>query len=152
MQGNNHQAGIGREVEPVYNLFNSQWYIQWLRTLRNRGAERVPIRSKAGRQRTMPAGSFHFGKNIDASDREANNPRDSRRPHRDLSVSLYTCLNHKPYQLTEDSLLIETRSVGAPCLHPASYPRCDHYHNALVTVLVTARRGLRLKCARDDGE
>ena len=28
----------------------------------------------------------------------------------------------------------------------------DLYHNSIVTVLLTARRGLRLKCARDDGE
>jgi hypothetical protein len=45
-------AGQGIPSRPslAYNLSNSQWYIQWLRTLRNRGTERVPIRSKAGRR------------------------------------------------------------------------------------------------------
>jgi hypothetical protein len=47
MLGSNHQAGIGGELVSAYNRFNSQWKIQWLRTLRNRGAEKVPIRSKS---------------------------------------------------------------------------------------------------------
>ena len=60
MQGNNHQAGIGRELGPVYNLFNSQWYIQWLRTLRNRGAERLPKDRKAGQRQSSLAGFFYL--------------------------------------------------------------------------------------------
>jgi hypothetical protein len=45
-------AGEGIPSRPslAYNLSNSQWYIQWLRTLRNRGTERVPKRSKAGQR------------------------------------------------------------------------------------------------------
>ncbi len=45
-------AGEGIPSRPslAYNLSNSQWYIQWLRTLRNRGTERVPKRSRAGQR------------------------------------------------------------------------------------------------------
>jgi hypothetical protein len=78
MQGNNLPAGIGRELEPVYNLSNSQWYIQWLRTLRNRGAERLPKDRKAGQRRSSLAGFFHIEKNLDAMGREAHNPRNSQ--------------------------------------------------------------------------
>jgi hypothetical protein len=78
MQGNNHPAGIGRELGSVYNLFNSQWYIQWLRTLRNRGAERIPKDRKAGQRRSSLTGFFHIAKNLDAMEREAHNPRNSQ--------------------------------------------------------------------------
>jgi hypothetical protein len=59
MQGNNLPA-IGRELGTVYNLLNSQWYIQWLRTLRNRGAERLPKDRKAGQRRSSLAGFFYL--------------------------------------------------------------------------------------------
>src|SRR5262249_23944225 len=36
---------------------------------------------------------------------------------------------------------VSSQSISPP--HHASHTRCDLYHNALVTVLVTARRGLR---------
>ena len=62
----------------AYNLFNSQWYIQWLRTLRNRGAERLPKDRKAGQRRSSLAGFFHIEKNLDAMGREAHNPRNSQ--------------------------------------------------------------------------
>jgi hypothetical protein len=44
------EMGVPSRPSLAYNLPNSQWYIQWLRTLRNRGTERVPKRLKAGRR------------------------------------------------------------------------------------------------------
>src|SRR5215469_14592340 len=56
--GKGFQAGLSF----VYNLSNSRRKFLWLRTLRNWGTERVPKDLRAGRLRTMPAGSPHFGR------------------------------------------------------------------------------------------
>ena len=53
------RLGIPRPAFLAYNLSNSQWYIQWLRTLRNRGAERVPIKDRKPVGWSTPTGFFH---------------------------------------------------------------------------------------------
>jgi hypothetical protein len=53
--------GLGFPIRPflAYNLSNSQWYIQWLRTLRNRGAERVPKNFRKPVDGSTLTGFFH---------------------------------------------------------------------------------------------
>src|SRR5215510_12964883 len=43
----------------AYNLFKSQWYIQWLRTLRNRGSERFPQKDRKPVGGSTLTGFFH---------------------------------------------------------------------------------------------
>jgi hypothetical protein len=55
----NYRALSAKDQNPaglsfVYNPLNLQWYIQWLRTLRNRGAERITkIEKPAGEATTV---------------------------------------------------------------------------------------------------
>ena len=53
----------------AYTLSNSQWYIQWLRTLRNRGAERLPKNYRKPVDVSTLTGFFH-GENRDVTMRE----------------------------------------------------------------------------------
>src|SRR5215468_6878989 len=52
----------------AYNLSNSQWYIQWLRTLRNRGSERFPQKDRKPVGGSTLTGFFH-GENRDVTRR-----------------------------------------------------------------------------------
>jgi len=75
------RGGIGRKEKPAgegipgqhslaYNLSNSQWYIQWLRTLRNRGAERVPknyLRKIVSRASKEAPGFHHWTRSTSIS-------------------------------------------------------------------------------------
>ena len=54
-----NRPGIPLRPFLAYNLSNSQWYIQWLRTLRNRGAERVPKNDRKPVDGSTLTGFFH---------------------------------------------------------------------------------------------
>jgi hypothetical protein len=65
------RPGIPLRPFLAYTLPNSQWYIQWLRTLRNRGAERVPKNYRKPVDVSTLTGFFH-GENRDVTMREGD--------------------------------------------------------------------------------